>query len=187
MLVKRLIDVGPPTGDLDVRLVDEPAIPRNISARPGDVYELRREALHPPVHSHVIDGYSAFGQQLLDVAVGQSVTLIPAHRYRDHLPREPIASGRRRRTEHDQELSPAVWGSRTVSWRWSGSSRGPVFVNQAAEDVRTLYRGIDATGGGEFRLGHRGSLVDGAVAPVLVVVGRLLSKGGSEVSFTEDQ
>jgi hypothetical protein len=65
-----------------------------------------------------------------------------------------------------------------VSWQWSGSRRGPVFVNQAAEDVRTLYRGIDATGGGEFRLGHR-ALVEGAVGPILVVVGLILSKHGS--------
>jgi hypothetical protein len=34
---------------------------------------------------------------------------------------------------------------------------------------------------------HRGSLVQGAVAPVLVVAGRVLSKDGSEVSFTDDQ
>jgi len=75
----------------------------------------------------------------------------------------------------------------TGCWRWGRSSRGPVFVNQAAEDACTRCRGIDATGGGEFRLGHRGSLVDGAVWAVLVVVGRVLSKDGSEVSFTDGE
>jgi hypothetical protein len=36
----------------------------------------------------VIDGDTALGQQLLDVAVGQAAVQIPADRDRDHLPRD---------------------------------------------------------------------------------------------------
>jgi hypothetical protein len=42
----------------------------------------------------VIDGDAALGQQLLDVAVGQSLAQVPADRHRDHLPREPEAGER---------------------------------------------------------------------------------------------
>jgi hypothetical protein len=44
----------------------------------GGVDELRREAQHPPVDRHVINGDAAFGRQLLDVTVGQPVP--QAHR-----------------------------------------------------------------------------------------------------------
>ena len=46
------------------------------------------EPLHPPVHRHVVDVDAAFGKQFFDVAVGQPVAQIPAHRQRDHLGRE---------------------------------------------------------------------------------------------------
>src|SRR4051794_1159985 len=43
------------------------------------VDELWRERLHSPIHRAVIDLDPAFGQQLLDIAVGQPVTQTPAH------------------------------------------------------------------------------------------------------------
>jgi len=45
----------------------------------------------------VVDLDATFGQQFLDIAVGQAVTQVPAHRDRDHLPREAVA-GRSRRS-----------------------------------------------------------------------------------------
>ena len=41
------------------------------------------KTLHPPIDRHVIDLDAALGQQLLDIAVGQAVAQIPAHRDRD--------------------------------------------------------------------------------------------------------
>jgi hypothetical protein len=58
------------------------------------VDELGCEGLHPPIDRDVVNDDAAFGQQLLDVAVGESITQIPAHRDRDDLTREPVA-GRR--------------------------------------------------------------------------------------------
>jgi hypothetical protein len=37
----------------------------------------------------VINRYAAFGQQLLDIAVGKAIAQIPAHRQHDGLGREP--------------------------------------------------------------------------------------------------
>ena len=42
---------------------------------------------------HVIDLDAAIGQQLHDLAVGQGVPLVPAHRHRDHLTREQYPGG----------------------------------------------------------------------------------------------
>jgi hypothetical protein len=43
----------------------------------------------------VIDLDAAFGEEFLDVAVGQSVAQAPAHRYHDHVGREPESGERR--------------------------------------------------------------------------------------------
>jgi len=40
---------------------------------------------HPPMDADVIHRHTALGEQLLDIAVGEAVAQIPAHRYRDHL------------------------------------------------------------------------------------------------------
>jgi hypothetical protein len=70
------------------------------------VTELRGEGLHPPVYRHVIDLDAALGQQLLDVAVGQPVAQVPAHRDSDDFSREPVASrSRRDRTRSDHRVS----------------------------------------------------------------------------------
>ena len=71
---------------------------RSRAARAGGVDELRGEGLHPAVDRDVVDSNAALGQQLLDIAIRQAVAQLPAHRDRDHLPREAEA-GRRRRTD----------------------------------------------------------------------------------------
>jgi hypothetical protein len=88
-LVYRPVDVAPGTADLDVGLVDEPAIARSVAGEPGGVGQQRREPLHPPENRDVVHLDPAFDQQLLDVAVGLAVTHLPAHRHHDHLGREP--------------------------------------------------------------------------------------------------
>ena len=70
MLVDGPVQVGPPASDLDVGLVDEPPVTRNVAARPGGLDELQGEPLHPPVDGDVVSLDAAFGEQLLDVTVG---------------------------------------------------------------------------------------------------------------------
>jgi hypothetical protein len=59
-------------GDLDLGLVDEPAITRGVPGRAGGVDERGCEGLHPPMHRDVVDLDAAFCEQLLGVAVGQA-------------------------------------------------------------------------------------------------------------------
>ena len=91
VLVDRAVEVGPAAGDLDVCFIDEPAISCRVSQRARSVDEFGRERLHPPIDRHVIHHDGALGQQLLHIAVGQSVPQIPAHRDRNHFAREPVA------------------------------------------------------------------------------------------------
>jgi hypothetical protein len=71
-LINRAVQVDPPAGNLDVGFIGEPAIARGVSARPGCVDHQGREPLHPAVDRNVINGDTAFGQQLLDVAIGKA-------------------------------------------------------------------------------------------------------------------
>jgi hypothetical protein len=69
-LVDGAVEVTPPAGHLQVAFVDEPAIARCVPAWSGGAGEQRREPLRPPVADRdMIDLDTAFGQQLLDVAV----------------------------------------------------------------------------------------------------------------------
>jgi len=86
VLVDRAVEVRPAAGDLDVGLVDKPAVAHGVPCRAGSINELRGEGLYPAIHRDVIDPDATFGQQLFHVAIGQAVAQIPAHRDRDHLP-----------------------------------------------------------------------------------------------------
>jgi len=55
VLVDRPVQVRPPTVDLDLCLVVEPAVTRHVTARPRRLDELRGEALNPPVDRDVMD------------------------------------------------------------------------------------------------------------------------------------
>jgi hypothetical protein len=72
-LVDRPVQVTPDTGDLDVGLVHEPAIPNGVATRPCHLDQERREPLHPPEDRDVVDVDASLGEQLLDVAVRQVV------------------------------------------------------------------------------------------------------------------
>jgi hypothetical protein len=93
-LVDGLVGVAPPSGDLQVGLVDLPAITDAVAAGPGSLGQQGREALDPAVDGDVVDLDAAFGQQLLDVAVRQREAQVPAHRQHDHIGREAEASER---------------------------------------------------------------------------------------------
>jgi len=49
VLIDRPVEVLPPASDLDVGLLDKPAITRGLPSWPGSIDELSREPLHPPV------------------------------------------------------------------------------------------------------------------------------------------
>ncbi len=56
-----------------------------MPARPGGVGQQRCEPQHPPVDRDVVDLETALGQYLLDVAVGQAETQVPADREHNHI------------------------------------------------------------------------------------------------------
>jgi hypothetical protein len=62
-----------------------------VTSESSGVGQQRGEPLDPPVDRDVIDLDPAFGEQLLDVSVGQAIAQVPAHRHHDHLGREPEA------------------------------------------------------------------------------------------------
>jgi hypothetical protein len=62
VLVDRPVQIHPVSGDLQVRLVDEPTVPSGAQAGPGCIDQLRGEPLHPPVSRHVIHRDAAFGE-----------------------------------------------------------------------------------------------------------------------------
>ena len=97
MLIDSPIDVPPPARHLHICLIHKPTITDRVTTRPGRVRKERREALHPPVHGHMIDLDPTLGQQLLDIAIRQAEPQIPTHRKHDHLRREPKALERRTR------------------------------------------------------------------------------------------
>jgi hypothetical protein len=88
-LVDRPVEVPPPAGDLHVRLVDEPAVPDRVTARPSGLDQQRGEPPHPPVNGDVVDLNVPLGEQLLHIAEGQAEAQVPPHPQHDHLRREP--------------------------------------------------------------------------------------------------
>jgi hypothetical protein len=70
---------APDPVDFDIGFVDGPPVARCVPREAGGVGKQRGEPLHPSVHRDVVDLDAAFGEQLLDVAVGQPVAQLPAH------------------------------------------------------------------------------------------------------------
>jgi hypothetical protein len=73
-LINRAVQVDPPTGNLDVGFIGEPATTRGVSARPGCLDQQGREPLHPAADRNVTHLDTALGQQLFDVTVEQCRT-----------------------------------------------------------------------------------------------------------------
>jgi hypothetical protein len=86
--------IAPDPPDLDVGLIDVPAIPDEVLTGSGCLRELRREPLDPPVDAHVVDLDTSLRQEFLDVPVGQAEPQVPADGQGDDLGREPIARER---------------------------------------------------------------------------------------------
>jgi hypothetical protein len=77
------VHVAPLPCDLHIGVIHGPAISYSVPAGPGDLGQQRREPLHPPVDSDVVDLDPSFSEQLLDVAVRQSEAQVPADREDD--------------------------------------------------------------------------------------------------------
>jgi hypothetical protein len=86
-LIDRTIDVLPAASDPQVGLVDLPAIPDAVQARPSGVGQQRREPLHPAVDGDVVD---------LDTPLGEGV------------PRRRGRTARSAGTSGPQQRSPRV-------------------------------------------------------------------------------
>ena len=91
------VHVSPDASDLDVGLVDEPALSHDMAARAGYVYEQQREAFHLPKQGDVIDLDAALREEFVEVAVRQTEAEIPADGQHNHLRREPEPRKRRQR------------------------------------------------------------------------------------------
>jgi hypothetical protein len=88
VLIDGTVEIGSLACDLQVRLIGEPPVTGCVTARLGGFDELRSEPLHLPVDRNVIHRDAAFGQQFLDVPVGQAVPQVPPDGDRDHLRRD---------------------------------------------------------------------------------------------------
>jgi hypothetical protein len=66
-----------------------------MTSGPGGVGQQHSEPLHPPEHGDVVDLDTTLNQEFLDVAVGQVVAQVPAHRDDDRLGWEPEPDERR--------------------------------------------------------------------------------------------
>ena len=73
MLVDPPVEVGPEPGDLEVGLLEKPAVPGQVPSRPGRVDQQRREPPHPPIQGHVVNFNATLGEKLFEVPVGQPV------------------------------------------------------------------------------------------------------------------
>ncbi len=58
--------------DLQVGLIDMPTIADDVPAGSGGLGELRGEPIDPAVHRDVVHVDAAFGEELLDVPIGQT-------------------------------------------------------------------------------------------------------------------
>ena len=83
-----------------------------MSGGPGSLGQQRSEALDPPVDGDVVDLDAAFGEEFLDVAVGQTEAEVPA----DRQGRSHRVGSRSRRT---QTVRWERVGGGRFSWRQS--------------------------------------------------------------------
>lgn len=92
-----------------------------MPARPGSVDEQRGEPLHPPIHSHVIHVHAALGEQHFDIAFGQGVAQVLAHRHCDHFRWETEPCELRRRLAYPERsaLHPFLRRINTYVMRWA--------------------------------------------------------------------
>lgn len=95
VLVDRPVHVPPDAVDLDVGLINEPAVTRREPGEPSCVGPQRSKPLHPPVDGDMVHVVTTLGEQLLDVAVLQVVTQVPEHRHQDRLRRQSESRERR--------------------------------------------------------------------------------------------
>jgi hypothetical protein len=85
------VDIAPAPGHLDIGLIHLPAAADRVLAGSGCLGQQRREAQHSAVDRHMVHLDTPLGEELLDVAIGQSEAQTPANRQHDHIGREAEA------------------------------------------------------------------------------------------------
>jgi hypothetical protein len=88
------VHVPPHSGNLEIGLINEPAIPDTVATRSSCFDEFWCEALYPPVDGDVIDLDTAFSKEFLDIAVGQPLSEVPTHSQQNHLGWKPVPGER---------------------------------------------------------------------------------------------
>jgi hypothetical protein len=119
-LVHSQVHVRPNPSHSHVGLIYEPAVTNTVPARPRDLDDQWREALHPPVDGGVIDVHAAFRQEFSHVSLRPPVAEIPARRHQDHVGREPVAGQRNRTrlfpgTPVESRRSGVLWWGEAVA------------------------------------------------------------------------
>jgi hypothetical protein len=129
-----------------------PVITHHVLTGSGCLGELRREPLDPPVDAHVVDLDPSFGEEFLDVPVGQAEPQVPADGQSDDLGREPISSERGTRgwagtkvsvRSHSDSLSDGSEGDQCNSARGSaleGRDDAELGARRVGFEVTLFYR-----------------------------------------------
>src|SRR5919197_5352539 len=107
-----------------------------MTSGPGGVGQQHSEPLHPPEHGDVVDLDTTLNQEFLDVAVGQVVAQVPAHRDDDRLGWEPEPDERR------------LWGCQGP---WGSLD---TFTGQACRDLANAQRNGARRGRAETVVAH---------------------------------
>jgi hypothetical protein len=149
--------VAPGASDLDVGLIDVPAIPNDVAAGPGRVDELRGEALDPPVHRDVIDQDPALTKKLFHISVRETEPQVPTDRQRDDLGRE---------AEPGEGRAWDGAGGGAPAWSHRPSLLHPGPADQRNSALALAADGWDVRSGPATFEGLPISLLESTVAPV---------------------
>ena len=85
VLIYGPLHAAPDAVDLDVRLMNEPPVTDGMPQGAIRVDQLRREVLHPPKPSHMVQLDTALGEEMLQIPVRTSVAQLPTGRQHDHV------------------------------------------------------------------------------------------------------
>jgi hypothetical protein len=108
LLVHRPVDIAPHSGDLDIGLLDEPPIPRQMPGRRGRVDQ---QGVNRCTHRYRVTWSTSMPRSARSSSrspVGQPVAQVPAHRQQDHLGREAESSEARRHPHRRSRTASAL-------------------------------------------------------------------------------
>jgi hypothetical protein len=142
-LVNCTVDVPPPSSDLHVGLVCEPASPNPMAAWSDSLDKQWREPLHPAVDADVVDLDATLCEELFDVSIGKAEAQVPPDRQHDDVGWEAVTGERgprswrrsRATSSHADSLAASRRSQRTQQRRFrtlrASSARSPDAVAAA--------------------------------------------------------